>query len=187
MLYPITLEHFGRRTALIDLFRDLNFKVGVEIGTDHGDYARNLCAGIPDLKLYCIDPWVAYTEGNDVKSQQDVEVIYQHAQKKLEPFNCHIIRETSMDALKYFTPNSMDFVFIDGNHEYDHVLEDITAWEKIVRPGGIICGHDYKVDPVNKYGVIEAVQKYTTDNRIWPWFILSAGGRLVDCWMWRKI
>lgn len=184
---PITIDNFGRRTALIQLFNDLEFKIGVEIGTDHGDFARNLIAGIPDLKLTCIDPWVAYTEGEDVKSQQDVDEIYEYAKRKLAPYDCRIIRETSMEAIKYFVPNSVDFVFIDGNHEYDYVLEDITAWEKIVKSGGIICGHDYKEDPVNKYGVIGAVRKYTTDNKIWPWFVLHAGGRLVDCWMWRKI
>ena len=66
------------------------------------------------------------------------------------------------------------------------VLEDIEKWSKKVKPGGIIAGHDYKVDPVNNYGVIEAVQKYTKDNNINPWFILHAGGSFVDCWMYIK-
>lgn len=37
----------------------------------------------------------------------------------------------------------MDLVFIDADHRYDHVVEDILAWYPKVKSGGIICGHDY--------------------------------------------
>lgn len=156
---------------------------GVEVGTDHGQYAQQLCEGIPDLGLFCVDPWVAYTEGHDVKTQEDVNKIYEEAVERLRPYFCTLLRSTSMDAVSLFEDNSLDFVFVDGNHSYDYVLEDITEWYKKVKPGGIIAGHDYKVDPVNDYGVIEAVEKFTTDNNISPWFVLHAGGKLVDCWM----
>ena len=91
----------------------------------------------------------------------------------------------SADTIVEFEDGSFDFVFIDGNHEYSHVLEDITEWTKKVKPGGIVCGHDYKEDKVNNYGVIEAVNEYVHDNHIAPWFILRKKG-LVDCWMFIK-
>lgn len=168
--------------------------VGAEIGTDHGQYAQQILEGIPGVKLYCIDPWTPYTEGDDVHDKDDVEKIYNEAKQRLEQrkedglpkYNCTIIRDTSMEALQDFPDNFLDFVFIDGNHSYSYVLEDITEWTKKVKPGGIIAGHDYKVDPVNDYGVIEAVEKYTKDNNISPLFILHAGGSLVDCWMFFK-
>lgn len=180
---PITINHFSRRNQFIQMLRERGARVGVEIGTDHGIYAKQLCEGIPGLGLHCIDPYAPYTEGNDVHDQADVDRIYNEAQKRLEPYDCIIYKKTSMEAVGEYGDNFLDFVFIDGNHSYSYVLEDITEWYKKVKPGGIIAGHDYKVDPVNDYGVIEAVNKFTEDNHIAPWFILHAGGRLVDCWM----
>lgn len=175
-----------RKVGLIDMFKDLGFKVGVEVGTDHGGYARDICSRFPEVKLYTIDPWTAYTEGDEVKSQAEVDQIYEEAKALLAPFpNCEIIRKTSMEAVKDFAPESIDFVFIDGNHEYEYVLEDITEWSKIVRSGGIVCGHDYKIDPSRKYGVVEAVNEYAGQHGIYDLTILRKGS-YVDCWMWRK-
>lgn len=181
---PIVIDHFSRRRQFIDMLRERGAKIGVEVGTDHGQYAQQLLEGIPDLNLTCVDPYVAYTEGNDVKTQEDVNKIYEEAKSRIYKYpNSIIFRDTSMNVVKDFKDNTFDFVFVDGNHSYSYVLEDITEWYKKVKPGGIIAGHDYKVDPVNDYGVIEAVEKFTTDNNISPWFILHAGGRLVDCWL----
>jgi len=38
---------------------------------------------------------------------------------------------------------SFDIVFIDGNHVYEHVLEDIVSSMPLVRHGGILCGDDF--------------------------------------------
>jgi predicted O-methyltransferase YrrM len=63
-----------------------------------------------------------------------------------------------MEAVKDFKDESLDFVFIDGNHQYSYVLEDITEWSKKVRSGGIVSGHDYFEFLDN--GVIRAVNEY---------------------------
>ncbi len=161
-------------------------KIGAEIGTDHGQYAEQLCIGIPNLHLICVDPWAAYSEGLDVKSQEDLDKIYEEAHQRLKSYNVEMIRETSMNSLPYIADGSLDFVFIDGNHSYSNVLEDITEWSKKVKLGGVVCGHDYKEDSINNYGVIEAVNKYVKENNISPLFILHSGGKLVDCWLFFK-
>ena len=180
---PITINNFSRRKQMIELLRTRGVKFGVEVGTDHGQYAEQLLKGIPDLHLACIDPWVAYTEGNQIHTQEEVDQIYEEAKRRTSSFGAILIKKTSMEAVQDFTDNTLDFVFIDGNHNYEHCKEDLTEWYKKVKPGGIIYGHDYKEDPVNNYGVIEAVNEYTKENNIAPWFILHAGGSLVDCWM----
>ena len=48
----------------------LNFKTGAEVGTAKGDYAEQLCQGIPHLKLYCIDPWKVYKDYSDEPDQK---------------------------------------------------------------------------------------------------------------------
>src|SRR5689334_12122292 len=115
---PIRLNHFGRKSTLIQMFRELGFTKGVEIGTDNGDYAKYLGAGIPGLKLYCIDPWKPYTEGDEVKTQKDMDDSYHWAFSRTRFFDCELLRSTSMEAIIRFEDNSLDFVFIDGNHEY---------------------------------------------------------------------
>lgn len=175
-----------RRVGLIDMFKQKGFKVGVEVGTDEGGYAKDICTRFPEVILYTIDPWLPYNEGNEVKDAEKIEQIYQKAVQNLQPFTkCQIIRKTSMEAIKIFYPNTIDFVFIDGNHEYPFVYQDIVEWTKIVKPGGIVAGHDYKEDPNRKYGVIEAVNKYVEENNIDPLYILRKG-TYVDCWMFIK-
>lgn len=181
----ITLN-ITRKVGLIDKFKELGFKNGVEIGTDRGGYARDICERFPEVALITIDPWLAYTEGTDVKEQAEVDALYEEAEKTLAPYkNCKILRMTSAEAVEYFEPNSIDFVFIDGNHEYTYVMEDIINWTKIVKPGGIVCGHDYVSDPVRKYGVIEAVNDYVKENNIDPLYVLKKGS-FVPCWLFYK-
>ena len=48
-----------------------------------------------------------------------------------------------MDAVKDFADRSLDFVYIDANHEPQFVEEDIREWSKKVKVGGIVSGHDY--------------------------------------------
>jgi hypothetical protein len=184
----------NRRTGLIDLFKELGFKVGVEVGTDRGGYARDICKRFLELKLYTIDPWLPYNEGNEIKTQSDMNLFEREARNILANYNCEILKMTSMDAVERFEPESIDFVFIDGNHKYPFVLEDIEEWSKKVKPGGIICGHDYIENPERKYGVIKAVNEYCEENNIETLYILHTPphvpkrkkGNFVDCWMFYK-
>ena len=183
---PIIINHFSRRKEFIQMLAERGAKSGVEVGTDHGQYAQQLCEGIPGLHLTCVDPWVAYTEGKEVHTQEEVDQIYREAVDRLRPYNVDTDPRTSMQAVESIEDNSLDFVFIDGNHSYEFVKEDIREWYKKVKPGGIIAGHDYKIDPENDYGVIEAVGEYVKENNISPLFEFRGGGRLVPCWMFFK-
>ena len=85
-----------------------------------------------------------------------------------------------MEAVKDFKDNSIDFVYIDGNHTYDYVTQDITEWSKKVRKGGIVSGHDYgwwyhsqKMLKRTDGRVDLAVKTYTHTNNIHPWFVLG--------------
>ena len=48
-----------------------------------------------------------------------------------------------MDAVKTFEDNTLDFVYIDGDHQWPSVVLDLYWWHKKVRKGGIVAGHDY--------------------------------------------
>lgn len=55
------------------------------------------------------------------------------------------MRARSVEVARVFTNlNNVPFVFIDADHRYDGIRSDIGAWQGIVRPGGILAGHDYR-------------------------------------------
>lgn len=176
--------NISRRVGLVDMIPD--YGVAVEVGTDRGGYAKDICTRKPNVDFYTIDPWLPYNEGDEVKDVAKMEEIQKEARETLSVYpNCTIIHDTSMNAVKLFDDNSIDFVFIDGNHEYEAVYEDVVEWTRKVKPGGIVAGHDYKKDDFRKYGVIEAVNKYVEENNIDPLYILRKGS-FVDCFMFIK-
>lgn len=86
-----------------------------------------------------------------------------------------------MDALKDFEDESLDFVYIDWNHEFLYVLNDIHEWSKKVKKGWVICGHDYfKSNPhgFEHINVKEAVDVYTKFYKIEPWYVIGSRDRI---------
>jgi hypothetical protein len=73
-----------------------------------------------------------------------------HIGRKVAPF-----RLESGDAANLFRDIfAFDMIFIDADHEYESVKADIEAWQTLLAPGGLLCGHDYCL---NRAGVIRAV------------------------------
>jgi predicted O-methyltransferase YrrM len=158
----------GRRDDLGKLFKTLKFTRGVEVGTKRGEFAETLCRAHPDMQLFCIDPWTAYDSGPGLIGQAWQDKMFAQAAKRLAEYKVSIIRKTSMDAVKEFEEQSIDFVFIDGNHTFDHVMLDLIHWAKRVRKGGIVSLHDYRAG--QWAGVVEAVNAYTASHAVWPWY-----------------
>jgi len=130
------------RHELPQFFVDMGLTKGAEIGVENGYFSEELCRA--GLEVYSIDPWIHCPEWKYQRTQEKMEQIYEKAKAKLSKYpKCHIVRKFSMDALKDFENESLDFVYIDGNHEFGYVAEDIYEWEKKVRKGGIVSGHDY--------------------------------------------
>jgi hypothetical protein len=67
------------------------------------------------------------------------------------------IKKMSNEAYKDIPDESLDFIYIDGCHKYENVLEDLTNFYPKIKKGGFISGHDW-----NYYwdGVIQAVMEY---------------------------
>jgi hypothetical protein len=89
------------------------------------------------------------------------------------------MRSTSVKAAKMIYDGSLDWVFIDANHEYKYIKENLKIWTPKVRKGGIVSGHDYK-NPKEKgkgWGITKAVDEFVPKNKlhseprcVW-WFI----------------
>lgn len=177
------------RNDLPSLCHGLGLRRGAEIGVWKGAYSARFAA--LGIHMLCVDPWQSYPAWLDTKNALPVEdakramdEAYGLAQKRLTPLPCTILRMFSVEAAAFVPDRSLDFVFIDGNHGYDAVTEDLTLWSPKVRAGGWIGGHDYR-HFTNKptIHVIEAVDAYTAAHGIDPWFVLMGDRTPSFLWM----
>lgn len=150
------------RIDLAKHFNDLGFKVGAEIGVADGRYSEILCQKIEGLKLSCIDIWFPY--GKNWRDENYQNKAFETAKERLKNYNVSLIKQESIKASFLFEDNSLDFVFIDGAHDFDHVMEDIITWTRKVKKGGIVSLHDmYRF---RSGGVFEAVCSYCMANNV---------------------
>lgn len=178
----------GRFKDIPRLFRELGFKIGAEVGVYQGEYSKWLLRGIPGLKLYGIDAWKVYTGYKDYSPTNMGEAM-DKAKANVAGYDCELIHAWSHEAVVQFADNSLDFVFIDGNHSYEHCVQDIALWSKKVRKGGIIYGHDYDDYSQHKrrwseMNVMNAVDGWMKSYRISPWFVITHNRN--KCWMYVK-
>ena len=164
----------GRWKDFPSLFTGLHFTIGAEIGVEKGIFSKRLVRLVPELKLYAIDAWMPYKfpgNGNFGKSKDRQNSYYEETKTRLAPFNCEIIRKYSIDAVRDFEDESLDFVYIDAHHGYEFVKEDIEEWTKKVKVGGIVSGDDYFIFNSGNDGVIKAVDEYVANHNISHLFI----------------
>ncbi len=176
-----------RWDILSQFIKDYNFSIGAEIGVWKGTMTQKVLSICPEIKkYYCVDLWDFYDDylkslnpdGNYVK--QNMENVYQDFINKTSEFRykIEIIKEDSKEAAKNLKNRSIDFCFIDGNHEYEYVKGDVLAWFPKIRNGGLIGGHDYGREEWSN-GVKQAVDEIfgyeniilKDDNTWWKWNI----------------
>jgi len=119
--------------------------VGAEIGVWRGELSVDLLSSLHNLTLWMIDPWEKLLEGTPTMPKQFEEVVAARWQAiKSTQFSKRVVLiEESVKAAAQIKHTRFEFVFIDGNHMYESVRDDITAWAPLVKQNGIICGHDY--------------------------------------------
>jgi len=191
---PVEITGVGRDDLAV-FFREAGFRVGVELGVEQGLFTEVLAKSNPEAKIYAIDAWEAYRGYRDHVSQSKLSDFYLEANRRVRDLNVELVVAFSMDALEQFDDESLDFVYIDANHELPYVIRDIIEWSKKVRKGGVVSGHDYYESKriSTKNHVKYAVDCYTRSYRINPWFILGSkaknDGEIRDksrSWMWVK-
>ena len=163
----ITRKVGMNRTGLYRYFASLGFKVGAEIGVQAGRNAQVMLDNIPGLKLYLVDP---YRDNPDTRKwgEETHRRIKRRAHRRLDGKNIEWIEDFSLNASLQIPNESLDFVYIDGDHSYDYVMMDMQLWSRKVRKGGIVSGHDYHYLK-SKHGtfrVVDAVDDFVRAHRI---------------------
>lgn len=179
---PIEIPNVSR-DSLGEWFRDLGYKRGAEIGVERGVFSEILLRQNPEAEHYCIDYWNPYPEYNAWCNRSHLPQKFEETKDRLSKYpNVKFMRMFSMKAVKYFEDNSLDYVYIDANHELPWCMDDIVEWNKKVKPGGILAGHDYiqkrHTSGVSLCDVIQAVYWYTTAAKINPWFLIGTRAKV---------
>lgn len=156
--------------------------IGAEIGVAEGIHAKELYASLNFNRLYLIDIWeVYYLHREDEAIKIEIPSRGMKLVKKMfdEKSNIEIIKGDSVEVSKRFQEESLDFVYIDGNHDYEFVKKDIEAWYPKVKKGGVLCGHDFKNEETPWLGVDKAVLEFAQDKNLtlnfknWDWWVIK--------------
>lgn len=119
---------------------------GIEVGTFKGEFSREIL-NMWNGTLYMLDVWSPlgneYVDGSNHANFENG--VYGDTISNIKGFEDRgiMIRCNSEVGSKIFENESLDFAYIDANHAYSFVKQDINLWWPKVKKGGWLCGHDY--------------------------------------------
>lgn len=155
------MKIFDTRTDILKILK--KDAIIAEIGVFKGEFSEKILEICHPNKLYLIDPFDGFTGSGD-KDGNNMEVVNldYHYQNILLPKyetseNVILIKNIS-DVLSKFQDDFFDYVYIDANHSYEYVKNDLELSYKKVKIGGAILGHDYTNNGFE--GVVRAVDEF---------------------------
>lgn len=136
-----TLRHIASLT-------ECEFPYFAEVGSWTGRSTAVLAKYVKERKggLYAVD-WFLGNPGTRlaelIKAGVNVKNIFEANMRELGVWDViHLIETTGTEASQQIRKETLDLVFLDADHRYHEVLEDLNMWYPKIRNGGIFCGHD---------------------------------------------
>ena len=131
-----------------------------EIGVFKGENSKYILKTLKVNKIYLIDPYEKYTHYKSDESYKSVIKAKKITHNKLKSYkNCKWIEKFSEKA--FLEIPDLDFLYIDGNHEYEYVKKDMKMYWNKIRQHGIMAGHD-----IDWQGVSKALMEFIKENNI---------------------
>jgi len=142
--------------------------VCAEVGVLYGHNARSILNELNVKKMYLIDPYKEYKEnynstlGEVGKTQEQMDKAKKKCEKYLWFYEDKIVwvNKNSVDAIKDIK-EGLDYIYIDANHSYEKVLDDLINYFSLLNKDGIIAGHDFNI-----LDVALAVLRFCEDNNL---------------------
>lgn len=137
-----------------DIYRVCKYLPGVrtmvEVGSYQGDSTVQFCKAL-GCRVFAVDPWKNFYDATDSSSERyDMTNVEHNFDVHVEHFEVVKMKMDSEEGSKCFEDETLDFVYIDGNHTYEHVIADVRNWLPKVKEGGVIGGHDYTYPSVRR-------------------------------------
>jgi len=132
---------------LIALTKKTKGLIMVEIGCYAGE-STSIFASAKHIKMvHAVDPWKNGYDKNDGASHkrpmEAVETIFDERMNSLCQGKYKKYKMTGDEAVSLFEDESLDMVYLDGNHQYEAVKNDIQKWLPKIKKTGCITGHDW--------------------------------------------
>lgn len=157
--------------------------IGVEIGVLRGDYSKMILEEWKGGTLYLVDTWRHISEYIDMNGREDqyhYDCMIETARNIKQYQNrAHMIRMGSVDAATLFPDEYFDFIYIDADHSYEAVKQDLKVWWPKIKKGGIFSGDDFipedgdiwlvnnsdgSSEYAGKFGVRQAVTEFSNEH-----------------------
>jgi len=154
---------------------------GVEIGTCRAESTNYLLDQCPNIKhITTVDPFMPYDDwaghiGTEV-IQKFKEITAENLKDFMASGRVRLLMSTSELVVNNFEDNSLDFIFIDGDHSYEGVYTDLMLWYPKVKYGGLFAGHDWNLAEVRNAVNQSRSEKNVTrevnqvENNAWWWY-----------------
>jgi Methyltransferase domain len=123
----------------------LLFGMGCEVGVAEGYFARHTLAHWGGF-LYLVDPYENLPDYDESYPQEENLAEMRENLKAYED-RYELVRKPSLAAAADFTDEFFDYVYLDGNHRYEAVRDDLNAWWPKLKKGGLFAGDDYGCFP----------------------------------------
>ena len=183
-----SLKQKGHGDFLLNEVRKEKPKIFLEIGVFHGVTARNICELLyqthkNDFKYIGLD---LFAENDENKNEvipnntfnNPLKRIYFKYIKKQNPYsleavrdllkkfekNVHLIQGNSNKVLNKMDMSKIDYVFLDGGHEYNTVKNDLDNCIEVIKKGGTVLCDDYNLGSAP--GVKEAIDEFVNKNQL---------------------
>jgi hypothetical protein len=145
------------------------YSIGTEIGVFKGEFSKILLETIEPELLYLIDPWEGIIGSGDKNGDNVVQIDGNsyYANNIIPKFlfipQIKILRHYS-DIINLFPDSYLDWIYIDGLHEYYAVKYDLETSYNKIKSGGYILGHDYNAKSFP--GVVKAVDEFCVEKNL---------------------
>jgi len=169
-----------REDLLASWINDRDFKRVAELGVFDGYTLRNILEKCPDIeRLIGVDTWEHPDKydclapkgerSREVYETTDQEANYTLTLKNIEGYSdkVELLKMTTLEASKEFDDGYFDLVFIDADHSYEGVKNDILTWYPKIRKGGLLCGHDFSWDGIRQAIAETVIMVHQTTDDVW--------------------
>ena len=161
-------------------------KFFLEVGVFHGVTARNVCELLfeihnHDFKYIGLDLFKKNQENEseiipNTNFSNPFKQIYFKYIKRQDPYtieavedllkkfkeNIHLIKGNSNTVLKKIDMSKIDYVFLDGGHDYETVKNDLNCCSEVIDNNGTILCDDYNLSYAP--GVKKAIDEFVEIN-----------------------
>ena len=183
-----SLKQKGVGDFFLKQISDAHPKTFLEVGVFHGVTARNVCELLKnlngdDFKYIGLDLFEENLENKNeiipnTTFSNPLKTFYFKFIKRQNPYsleavkdllskfqdNIHLIKGNSNTILSKIDMSKIDYVFLDGGHEYNTVINDLNCCLDVIKNNGIILCDDY--DLSHAPGVKKAIDEFVKNNKL---------------------